>query len=575
MQRSGNFLPIPPVCVSQTGRKEYNERSLGHRPWRFHTLMRVCNPASLVRIIKAYLKPDNAFIKACLHKLARAVVLQGADALQTRPSVRENIDRFMGHRPWRSSKSPVCVSQTGIQQQPLKKSVSQRPWRSKFMVLLVTLLLWFISSEALLAQRVWSQVSLDRSSTYVGQPVEVRITVYTSTWFTAGIDPGNIKVNGAFTVYFRPVSRSFQQEGQNYAGVELIYHVFPFEDESVTFPSLEIAVETPPEGDFKGVKRTLKTAEKQIKVKPVPANFSEAQWLVATGLSVTDRWSGNRQQVKVGDVLERRISRTAYGTVAELIPPIAWDSLSGVSEYPTRSTVENQRTKTAISASRKETMRYLFEKEGKVTLPEMVFTWYNPYHQKLYKRTLEEVTLEVQPNPDLGVLASIRDSLEQEILLEEEAEAEEEPQMILGMSPKKFLLLAVLSLLALYLLFLIISRLMHWAKVRRAQYLRSEAYYFYQFRRAVRQKKSKQIIQSMYRWLDELELDEPSAYAFAEKYGSPALRQEVIQLESQYKEGKAWSVLDINEWRKARKKYKNRVVEMTQQWNVAWINPTA
>ncbi|MEK6479164.1 hypothetical protein WJR50_16580 [Catalinimonas sp. 4WD22] len=469
---------------------------------------------------------------------------------------------------------PVCVSQTGTQQY-LKRTVGHRPWRKKFMVLLVTLLLWLISSEALLAQRVWSQVSLDRSSTYVGQPVEVRITVYTSTWFTAGIDPGNIKVNGAFTVYFRPVSRSFQQDGQNYAGVELIYHVFPFEDEGVIFPSLEIAVETPPEGDFKGVRRTLKTAEKQIKVKPVPPNFSESQWLVATGLSVTDQWRGNRQEVKVGDVLERRISRTAYGTVAELIPPIAWDSLSGVSEYPTRSTVENQRTKTAISATRTETMRYLFEKEGEVILPEMVFTWYNPYRQKLYKRTLEEVRLEVQPNPDLGVLASIRDSLEQEMVLQEEAEAEEEPLTILGMSPRKFLLLAVLSLLALYLLFLITRKLFHWAKVRRGQYLKSEAYYFHQFKRAVRQKKSRLIIQSLYRWIDELELDEPSAQAFAEKYGSPALQQEVILLESQYKEGKAWSVLDIKEWKKARKKYKNREVETTQDWQLAWINPTA
>src|SRR5690606_9487680 len=113
---------------------------------------------------------------------------------------------------------------------------------------------------------------------------------------------------------FRPVSRSFQRDGQNYAGVELIYHVFPYGDKDVVFPPLKIEVETPPEGDFKGVKRILKTAEKHIRVKPIPPNFREEQWLVATGLRVADHWSGNRQQVKVGDVLERRISRTAFGT---------------------------------------------------------------------------------------------------------------------------------------------------------------------------------------------------------------------------------------------------------------------
>ena len=101
------------------------------------------------------------------------------------------------------------------------------------------------------SQTVWSEVNLNKQAVYVGEPVEVSITVYTSTWFTRGIDPGNIKVNGAFTVYFRPVTTSFQRDGQNYAGVQLIYNVFPYSEKDIVFPSLDIAVETPPEGDYK------------------------------------------------------------------------------------------------------------------------------------------------------------------------------------------------------------------------------------------------------------------------------------------------------------------------------------
>jgi hypothetical protein len=54
---------------------------------------------------------------------------------------------------------------------------------------------------------------------------------------------------------------------------------------------------------------------------------------------------------------------------------------------------------------------YLFEKEGDLTIPEMVFTWYNSYQKQLYKRTLKAIKVQVQSNPYLGVLASVRDSL--------------------------------------------------------------------------------------------------------------------------------------------------------------------
>jgi hypothetical protein len=54
-------------------------------------------------------------------------------------------------------------------------------------------------------------------------------------------------------------------------------------------------------------------------------------------MTVKESWSGDKTRVKVGDVLERSISREVSGTVSELIPPINWDSLPGVSLYPTRS----------------------------------------------------------------------------------------------------------------------------------------------------------------------------------------------------------------------------------------------
>ena len=83
--------------------------------------------------------------------------------------------------------------------------------RWKYVWGFLLLLIW---QGAFAQGHLFSDVKLNQSSVYVGQPVELTVLVYTSTWFTRGIDPGNIKVNGAFTVYFRSVSSTKQSSGK-------------------------------------------------------------------------------------------------------------------------------------------------------------------------------------------------------------------------------------------------------------------------------------------------------------------------------------------------------------------------
>ena len=409
----------------------------------------------------------------------------------------------------------------------------------------------------------------------MGQPIEVTISVYTSTWFTEGLDLGNIKVNGAFTVYFRPVTTSFNKDGKTFAGVKQLYHVFPYTDEDITFPELDIVVESPAPGDFKGQKHTVKSQAKNIQVKPIPSKFSDSEWLVASGMSVTEDWSGsdvvqNKTQVKVGDVLERKISRNVSNTVSELIPPIAWDSVATVSMYRSRSAVNNNKTATAISASRTETMRYLFEKEGEVVLPEMVFTWYNPVRNQLYKRTLKEVVIEVAANPDLGVLASVRDSLamQQEELAAVEAK-EDEPLMILGMTPEKFAVVLIAAILMLIVFVKLLRKSIHTWREKREAYLVSEEFHFNEFKKALKGSSQRTKSAKLYRWLDALELEEPSAQFFAKRYGTSSLQNQVAKMEENWTKGNQFASLNLSEWISARRKYLHRGVKV----DAGWINP--
>ena len=421
------------------------------------------------------------------------------------------------------------------------------------------------------SQRIWSNVTLNRTSAYVGQPVEVTIEVFTSTWFTSGIDPGNIQVEGAFTVYFRPVSQSIRVEGNTYAGVKLIYQVFPYSNESLVFPSLKLTVESPPEGQYKGVERVLTTEEKVITVIPIPADFDGDQWLVATGLSVNDRWSDNTIEIKVGDVLTRTIARTANGTVSELIPPFEYDSIAGVSQYPSRSQVQNHKTKTSIYATRTETMRYLFTEEGKIIIPAKTVYWFHPYREKLYKRTLPEREFTVMPNPDLGIMASIRDSLDATLPTEIVEQPASEKKEILGLSLPQFIALALVLLLVAWKLAVWLGRLITYFKQRRSRYLYSEKYYFRQFLKAIRSKQLKSIHNALYQWLDHLNLKEPSAKFFSDQLGMAEIENEVQKLHQNLADNKTNLDLKPSVWTKGRKLFfANSSGNLPKN---DWINP--
>jgi len=421
-----------------------------------------------------------------------------------------------------------------------------------------------------------SEVQIDRAKVYVGEPVEVSIGIYTSTWFTKGVNFGNIQVNGAFSVYFRSVSSSKKINGKNYAGVVAIYNVFPYDDKDLEFPSLEVTVETPNEGESKGVKRVIKTRSRKIAVKPVPKKYNRDEWLVASGVNVNESWQGDLNTVKVGDVIQRRIYRKAYRTVSELIPPIHWDSVAGVSIYPTRGEINSEKSKTSISASRSDGVRYLFEKEGSILLPEITVVWWNPRQNKLFKRTLESKTIEVLPNPNLGMLESVRDSLKvSEQHLTETAE-KNDIQTIFGLSLREFFTYLFIILILFYAFFkflkwLLINKglLARWRKNKTA-YLASEKYYFKLFLKEVAKSKNRTALNSLYHWIDRLDLKEPTLQYFADNFGSKEFAQDIGQL------GKANdfdSKSQLHAIKKARQNYLTHKNKSQLNNTSDWINP--
>ncbi len=427
----------------------------------------------------------------------------------------------------------------------------------------------FFSQLAFSQGHLQSNIKFNKSSVFKGEPMEVSVEIFTSTWFTKGINPGNIKVNGAFTVYFRSLSTSKQINGKTYAGVIMYFNVFPYEDKDVVFPALTFTVETPDEGDYIGVNQTVKTKERSIKVNPIPPGFKKSEWMVTNNTMARDNWSNKTGKAKVGDVITRQISLKVSNTVSELIPPIIWDSVSGVSQYPLRSDVENYKTNTTISASRTDRIQYLLEEEGTVKFPEIVIKWWNPISKKQYKKTLPAYTLQVEPNPDLGMLQTIIDSLSVNALNAGSEENGKEPFSFLKMDWKELIAVIIFLIILFYSSLKIGKNVWTFFKAKRAAYLQSEKYYFKLFVSSTKSGSTQKTLDAMYTWIAVVKLPVNTAEYLIKHFGGKELAQNWEDIEMNIQNKKSLK-FNISLWKEARE----QVLNPGQKSSTGnWINP--
>ncbi len=347
----------------------------------------------------------------------------------------------------------------------------------------------------------FATIKLNRTEVYPEQPIKATITVSTATWFTAPLSFDNLQVPNAFVIPFkRTLSTSITRNGKNYPSIQFFYLIYPYKSGDFEVPELIIQAETPPVGDYKGEKTTLQTRAVAFQVKKPPSEF-KGTWFIANSVSLVDQWNKPIQQVKVGDVLERNIKIYAAGTLPKFIPPVELEAIDFVSIYEKAPSLEDKRNTQTANGERIEKAIYLFEKEGTYEIPEVRIDWWNPYQQKAFFKRIPSIKVEVKPNPDLGMIASVRDSLN--LTQNASLNAEVKDNTIWGMKPWQLGLIIFGLTLLLFWLVRFVKRQLRDIQERRKKYLRSEEHYFQELLHFKGSDKA-HYQRVVYRWWDSL-----------------------------------------------------------------------
>lgn len=114
-----------------------------------------------------------------------------------------------------------------------------------------------------------------------------------------------------------------------------------------------------------------------ITVTPIPAQYQAINWLPAQSVTFSDEYEHSGQTINQGGTITRVVKLKAAGLPAELLPALQFASVDELSVYPEKGAVQNEVIKGQVIGSTEFKITYLFNKAGRVTIPELRLPWFN------------------------------------------------------------------------------------------------------------------------------------------------------------------------------------------------------
>jgi len=194
-----------------------------------------------------------------------------------------------------------------------------------------------------------------------------------------------------------------QINGVNYLVTERKYAIFPQKSGTLTIKPLILTAEVMASSrpNFNGffnsqMTKTRKVSSKSVTldVKSAPAAFTGKHWLAAEQLVLKEEWSGDNQQMKVGEPLTRTLTLLAKGTTVGQLPELNTGKTDAqLKTYPDQPVLREQKKPEGLIAFREEKIAIIPSKAGFYKLPAIEIPWFNTQTQKMEIAKIQETTI--------------------------------------------------------------------------------------------------------------------------------------------------------------------------------------
>lgn len=189
------------------------------------------------------------------------------------------------------------------------------------------------------------------------------------------------------------------QNNTSYVVEEQTYAIFPQKSgqlniSSPTFTALVY--------DVNSERVKVHDKDTTITVQPIPKQYQSTAWLPAKKVTLTEQYEQTNQTLSQGSTLVRTITLEGVGIPAQLLPSLDFKNTESFNVYPEKGTDKNQVRQGELIGRTEFKITYLFNKPGKVVIPELRVTWFNTQTDQQEVAVLAPRSIDITPSGNPG-----------------------------------------------------------------------------------------------------------------------------------------------------------------------------
>ena len=233
---------------------------------------------------------------------------------------------------------------------------------------------------------------IDKDDSYENALITYTLNLYSDRPLQEGynISPPKL-LKGDVTLLEESEISEVEIRGKQYQLLELRYGIFPQEMgryiiEGPVFQGAQI----------EGSQLEARANNLEINVR-TRQDFENAKyWLPASQVQISEKWSSNGP-FKVGDIIEREVTLTAKGTLAEQLPPLIVENPEIVNILDSQTSLSQILNKKGIEGTRIERQSIQLLERGEITFPSIDIYWWDTDRDSQQLSSIDKKILTVQP----------------------------------------------------------------------------------------------------------------------------------------------------------------------------------
>jgi hypothetical protein len=232
---------------------------------------------------------------------------------------------------------------------------------------------------------------------WVGQRVTLKVELLTTTFFAGApvFQLPTIPQALLMQIEDHPVLSTEQVDDTTYNVQQHELALFMLRPGVYSVPPFTVRFASAPRYGEPPVEHQLTTQAIQVEAR-LPPGAEHLPSLISTReLRVTQTWQPQPEQAHVGDAFTRTITLMAPDVPGMIFPPLPLAQVEGLAVYPKPPVVQDQVERGTFIGQRIQTVTYVCERPGPVTLPALIIPWWDVEEQQLQQVTLPTLTLQI------------------------------------------------------------------------------------------------------------------------------------------------------------------------------------